>query len=662
MSMLKFILKPILSTCSLLFLTSLLGFAQEKPDSVTYKLELGEVTIEGSQATQKSRIDTRTIQMYEKHDLSDALNLLPGVINVKGAKSDMVYVRGFDQRQVPVYYDGVPIYIPYDGYIDLSMLMASDVSQISISSGTGSLLYGPNALGGAINIVTAAPKQGFSAKLKGGSFTNGKYNGLATVGYATSKYYAKVSFATLDANNYQLSDKYKPTSTLEDGGALENSYKKMSQLSFKVGWTPAKGHEYAISYVKHDGEKGIPPYLGTNGTARFWKFPIYDKQSIYLLSNSKFNTNLSLKTRVYYDKFDNTLVSYDDKTYTKITKKYAFTSIYDDYTVGGIGTLSYIKGKNTALLDAQFKYDNHKEHNVGSPIQHMEDQSAAISLIDTYYLSKLTVHGGLSLNYEKGLKAEYLNAKSEITEHPKNENTVLNGEFSLAYKLSGNSDLKGGLSYKTRFPTMKDRYSLSLGKSIANPDLKAENAMNYTLDYSGQFFEKKLKIDAGVFYSHLKDAILAVYGVDATNAQIYQLQNTGKAEFYGFDASASYAIIKPLIFEAKYAYVKRNNLTSPTVKFTSVPENTIQSALTYWFKNKSYLNLNVESYSDRYSTSAGVKVDGFTLLNFKGSYYVYKNLVSVEAGMNNIFDKNYQVSEGYPQMGRNWFASLVFTL
>ena len=662
MSMLKFTLKSALGTSVLISLTSLLGFSQEKQDSVTYKLELGEVTIEGSQATQKSRIDTKTIQMYEKHDLSDALNLLPGVINVKGSKSDMVYVRGFDQRQVPVYYDGVPIYIPYDGYIDLSMLMASDVSQISISSGTGSLLYGPNALGGAINIVTAAPKQGFSAKLKGGSFTNGKYNGLATVGYATSKYYAKASYATLDAKNYQLSDKYVSTSTLEDGGALENSYKKMSQLSFKIGWTPAAGHEYAISYVKHDGEKGIPPYLGTNGTARFWKFPIYDKQSIYFLSNSKFNSVLSLKSRIYYDKFDNTLESYDDNTYTTQKKKYAFTSIYDDYTAGGIGTLSFVKGMNTALLDAQFKYDNHKEHNVGSPVQHMEDRSAAISLIDTYYLSKLTIHGGLSMNYEKGLKAEYLNASNEITQHPKNENTVLNGEFSLSYKLNDNNDLKGGLSYKTRFPTMKDRYSLSLGKSIANPELKAENAMNYTLDYSGNYFEKKLKFDAGIFYSHLKDAILAVYGVDATNAQIYQLQNTGKAEYYGADASASYAIIKPLIFEAKYAYVKRNNLSSPDVKFTSVPEHSLQSALTYWFKNKSYLNLNVESYSERYSTSAGVKVDGFTLLNFKGSYDVYKNLVSIEAGMNNIFDKNYQVSEGYPQMGRNWFASLVFSL
>ncbi len=662
MSMLKFTLKSALGTSVLISLTSLLGFSQEKQDSVTYKLELGEVTIEGSQATQKSRIDTKTIQMYEKHDLSDALNLLPGVINVKGSKSDMVYVRGFDQRQVPVYYDGVPIYIPYDGYIDLSMLMASDVSQISISSGTGSLLYGPNALGGAINIVTAAPKQGFSAKLKGGSFTNGNYNGLATVGYATSKYYAKASYANLDAKNYQLSDKYVSTSTLEDGGALENSYKKMSQLSFKVGWTPAAGHEYAISYVKHDGEKGIPPYLGTNGTARFWKFPIYDKQSIYFLSNSKFNSALSLKSRIYYDKFDNTLESYDDNTYTTQKKKYAFTSIYDDYTAGGIGTLSFVKGKNTALLDAQFKYDNHKEHNVGSPVQHMEDRSAAISLIDNYYLSKLTIHGGLSMNYEKGLKAEYLNASNEITQHPKNENTVLNGEFSLSYKLNDNNDLKGGLSYKTRFPTMKDRYSLSLGKSIANPELKAENAMNYTLDYSGNYFEKKLKFDAGIFYSHLKDAILAVYGVDATNAQIYQLQNTGKAEYYGADASASYAIIKPLIFEAKYAYVKRNNLSSPDVKFTSVPEHSLQSALTYWFKNKSYLNLNVESYSERYSTSAGVKVDGFTLLNFKGSYDVYKNLVSIEAGMNNIFDKNYQVSEGYPQMGRNWFASLVFSL
>ena len=635
--------------------------AQEKRDSVAMKLQLGEVVIGGSNLSKKEKLDAKTIQMYEKDDLSDALNLLPGVLNVPGAKSDMVYVRGFDQRQVPVFYDGIPIYIPYDGYIDLSMLMTSDVSQITITSGSGSLLYGPNALGGAINIVTATPKAGFSGKVKAGTFTNGKYSGLASLGYAANKYYLKASYALVDRNDYRLSKDYKPLTDMEDGGDLENSYKKTSQLSVRVGFTPAEGHEYALSYVKHDGEKGIPPYLGTNGSARFWQFPIYDKESLYFLSDSKLSGGMSLKTRLYYDKFDNTLESYDNATYTTQTKGYAFTSIYDDYTLGGIGTLSYRKEKNTAIFDVQYKYDNHKEHNVGDPVQQMQDQSAALSLIDNYFLENFTLHGGLSMNYEKGIKAEYLDENDEIAEHPKNENTVLNGEFSVSYHLTESSDLKGGVSYKTRFPTMKDRYSLRFGTSIANPDLKAEDAMNYTLDYSAKLARNKLNVKAGLFYSKLQDAILAVYGVDPDDGQIYQLQNAGKAEYYGGDATLSYTIIKPLIFEANYSCVKRNNLTSPDVKFTGVPEHSFHSALTYWFKNKSYLNLNAESYSDRYSSSDGVKVDGFTLLNFKGSWYVYKKLACVEAGVNNIFDVNYEVTEGYPLMGRNGFASVIFT-
>ena len=659
MYVLKYTLKATVALCLMSSAMTDNLAAQTKRDSVSMQLELGEVVVGGIAISRKEQIKAAKIQMYEKDDLSDALNLLPGVLNVEGAKSDMVYVRGFDQRQVPVYYDGVPIYIPYDGYIDLSMLMTSDISQMTISSGTGSLLYGPNALGGAINIITAKPNPGFATKVKAGTFTNGKYSSMASLGYAADKYYLKASYALVDTKNYRLSDDFEPI-TLEDGGDLENSWKKTAQLSLKAGFTPAEGHEYALSYVKHDGEKGIPSYLGTNGSTRYWQFPIYDKESVYFLSNSKLVSGLSLKTRLYYDKFDNTLESYDDNTFSTQTKGYAFTSIYDDYTLGGIGTLTFIKSRNTAVFDAQYKYDSHKEHNVGDPVQQMEDKSSSLSFIDSYYLDRFSLHGGLSMNHEKGIKAEYLDENDEIAEHPQNDNTVLNGELGVSFELSESSAIKAGVSYKTRFPSMKDRYSLRFGKSIANPDLNAENAMNYTLDYSGSFADKKLKLDAGIFYSSLKDAILEVYGVDPDDAQIYQLQNAGKAEYYGTDLSLAYAIVKPLVFEATYSFVKRNNITSPDVKFTGVPEHSFHSAFTYWFKNKSYLNLNVESYSDRYSTSDGVKVDGFTLLNFKGSYYVYKKMICLEAGMNNMLDKNYEVSEGYPLMGRNGFASLIF--
>lgn len=635
--------------------------AQEKQDSVAHRVELGEVVVGGS-LTKKEQIDASVIRMYEKDDLTKALNLLPGVLGVEGAKSDMVYVRGFDQRQVPVYYDGVPIYIPYDGYIDLGMLMSTDVSQMTITSGTGSMLYGPNALGGAINIVTGRPKTGWSARVKGGTFTNGKYSGLASVGYGAEKYYVKAAYTVIDRNDFRLSGDYEPTSELEDGGDLENSYRKTAQLSLRVGFTPAEGHEYAFSYVKHDGEKGIPPYLGTNGSARYWQFPIYDKESFYFLSDSKFGQSLHLKTRLYYDKFDNTLESYDDNTYSTQTKGYAFTSIYDDYTLGAIGTLSCLMEKNTLSFDVQYKYDDHKEHNVGDPVQQMTDQSLAVSLVDNYYLDRFSFHGGVSMNHEKGLSAEYLDENDELAEYPKNDNTVLNGEFNVLYGLTEASEIRGGLSYKTRFPTMKDRYSQSFGKSWANPELKAENALNYTLDYSGKFAGDQLSFDAGVYYSKLKDAILAVYGVDPEDARIYQLQNTGEAEYYGFDVAMAYRIIESLVLDANYAFVEKNNLTQPGVKFTSVPKHAFRSALTWSFKDDSYLNLNVESYSDRYSTSDGIKVNGFTLLNVKGACGIYKKLVYIEAGMNNILDKDYQVSEGYPLMGRNAFVSLIFTL
>ncbi len=650
--------------CYIIFSTLLLNsklFAQSTVDTISTTVNIGEVVVNGTNMPDNEQIDQEKIKMYEKNSLSDALGLLPSIIQVPGAKTDMVYVRGFDLRQVPVYYDGIPIYIPYDGYIDLGMLTSSDISNITISSGTGSLQYGPNALGGAINIVTARPTQGFNGLVKAGTFDNGGLNLLASLSYAAKKYYLKASYTLIDKNNYRLSNDYVPTSSIEDGGELDNSYKKTGQLSVKVGFTPTNKSEYAISYIKHDGEKGIQPYLGTNGSSRYWKFPIYDKESLYFLTNNKLGNSLNLKTRWFYDTFDNTLESYDDTTYTTQNKKYAFTSIYDDYTLGGIATLSYLQEHNNIVFDAQFKFDNHKEHDVGEPIQEMEDQSASLSLIDNYYMGKFTLHGGISMNYEEGLKAQYLDENDELAEYATNSNTVLNGEFNILYKISNAHEIRAGLAHKTRFPTMKNRYSASLGKSNPNPDLKAEDAMNYTLDYGGKFLDEKAHINISAFYSHLTNAILKVYGVDTDDASIYQLQNTGKAEHIGMEASVDYQIIKPLLFTMDYSYVKKNNLSSPDEKFTDVPENSFRTAFSYKFKNQSYLNVNIESYSDRYSTSDGIKVDGYSLLNCKGKGFIYKNKLSIEAGINNILDKNYEVSEGYPMPGRNAFASAVFT-
>jgi iron complex outermembrane receptor protein len=69
---------------------------------------------------------------------------------------------------------------------------------------------------------------------------------------------------------------------------------------------------------------------------------------------------------------------------------------------------------------------------------------------------------------------------------------------------------------------------------------------------------------------------------------------------------------------------------------------------------------SVEYNSIRYSTSYGTQTGGFMLANVKGSVQVYKFL-SLEGGVNNLFDRNYALAEGFPEPGRNFFVNLVLS-
>lgn len=149
-------------------LISISGFSQTKDslkyrvaDSTTKKVfQLGEVTI----AVRKSdelinRISAANMEKENRMEVSKALQMLPGInLTASGARNEsMVTVRGFDLRAVPVYMDGIPVYVPYDGYVDLARFTTFDLSAIDVSKGFSSVLYGPNSLGGAINLISRKP-------------------------------------------------------------------------------------------------------------------------------------------------------------------------------------------------------------------------------------------------------------------------------------------------------------------------------------------------------------------------------------------------------------------------------------------------------------------------------------------------------------------------
>lgn len=651
----------------------LIGFSQQNNSKTADSLKvsnvfnLGEVIITNHQDKDTlNRITSKTMESQNKMEVSRALNMLPGVsLTASGPRNEsMVSVRGFDLRQVPVYMDGIPVYVPYDGYVDLARFTTFDLAAVDVSKGFSSVLYGPNSLGGAINLVSRKPSKKLEYDGSLGMINENGYRGNVNVGSNLGKFYFQGGFSYLDRNSFRMSSNFIPTAN-ENGGQRDNSYRTDQKISFKVGWTPTEKSEYAIGYINQQGEKGNPVYTGYDTQnslllkPRYWQWPNWDKESFYFISNSAFDDKNSFKTRLYFDRFKNTLDSYDDATYSTQTKPYAFESIYNDYTFGG--NLEYntkIIPKNDLKIAFHFKEDVHRENNLGEPVRHFIDNTILVGIEDIYKISsKFTVIPGVSYNIRKNLEAEDYNSTTKaISDFPDaGASDAFNAQVGFFYQLNQEQKFGATVSQKTRFATIKDRYSYRMGTAIPNPDLKPEKAINYELNYTANLFSK-LTFQTALFYSSLSDAILSVNNVQPGKSQ---MQNFGKADYKGVEAQLNYTILENLSLNLNYTYIERKNITNPNIHFTDVPNTKAMGTLEYNPIKILRLIANAEFNSPRFSTSYGARVPDYTLLNLYASGKISKNF-SLDAGVNNIFDRNYSLVEGYPEEGRNFFVTLRF--
>ena len=108
------------------------------------------------------RVGSAEMERINAGTVADAVRNLPGVsLSRNNRNEEMISLRGFDSRQVPIFVDGVPLYVPYDGYVDLGRFTTFDLAEINVAKAGASLLYGPNTLGGAVNLVTRKPVKPF---------------------------------------------------------------------------------------------------------------------------------------------------------------------------------------------------------------------------------------------------------------------------------------------------------------------------------------------------------------------------------------------------------------------------------------------------------------------------------------------------------------------
>ncbi len=641
----------------------------EKKESGIFTL--GEVVVadEGEKPVDSAdSVGEEEIRQFNTERLSDTLNLLPGVtLSRTGSRYEQtVFVRGLDIKHVPIFIDGIPIYVMYDGYPDLGRFTTFDLSQVVVSKGFASVLYGPNTMGGAINMVSRKPEKSFEMSAGTGYASGEKVNAWANLGANRGNWYFQAGGSYLDLDSYPLSSDFDKTAA-ENGGDRENAYQTDWKTSFKVGFTPEtrKDDEYALCYIHQEGEKGAPPYAGSDSatTIRYWRWPQWDKESYYFTSKTGLGETGYVKTRLYYDKYHTSLFSYDDDTYTTITKKYAFRSWYNDHTTGGSieGGIA-LTDTNTLKSSFHYKEDIHKERNGGEPFRTFEDDIYSLGIEDTAEIgASLIAVTGLSYDTIQAKQAEDFNSKTrEVTDFNMSDTEGVNAQAGLFYILSETGELHATVARKTRLPDMKSRYSYKMGTAIPNPDLDPEKAVNYEIGYNDQVGEK-IQFKTALFCNDVKDYIQFARITDPNDAAklINQSQNLGKVLFYGVEAEAGAKLTRALEAGLSYTFLEWDN-RSNSDKLTNIPSHKFTFFAAYTLFERLTLQSDLEYAAKRYSSSDGVrKTDGFVVVNAKGVFKVTKNMTA-EAGVMNIADEDYAIEEGYPEPGSLVFANLMY--
>lgn len=651
------------------------GNAATAPAAADNVFTLGQITVtaagEGTSPIGYSSLSKEELDDFSRDGLPEALNMVPGVSMTTGSgnrNESQVSLRGFNRFQVPLTMDGIRLYLPADNRIDFDRFLTPDLSEIQISKGYVSVLNGPGGMGGTINLVTRKPVKEFEAEFRDTmSLDNsGRYSGntvYGDVGSRQEKFYAQASFEQRDINHWRLSDDFDAT-IAEDGGNRDRSDKKDWRTNLKAGFTPNSTDEYSLNFVKQAGEKHRLDSITGDVGGRLFDWPKWDVTSVYWLSHTQLNSTTYLDTKLYYNEFINDLLLF---TRSDLVRPQS-TSRYDDNAYGAsieVGTTYFTMQTLKGAL--HYRRDNHTEwdenHITGftEPKQDTKEDIYSIALEDTIHITpQLDLILGISRDKRTTEKAqEYAN--DVLFDQPTADSSVTNYQGALVYRYSDQGKAHVSASHRTRFPTMFERFSSRFGGAISNPGLDPEEALNLEVGIADTFFSK-VYTEVNLFHSKIDDYLQSV-AIRYNNAPYTQFQNVGEATLQGVELVLSAMVTDTLELGGNYTYIDTSldNPGQPDEKITGTPQN----KLFVYGKWQPLEGLSIipsieyadQRQSERADMSSGyVETGDYTLINLKIGYQLTPQWDLSVAGRN-LLDKNYALTEGYPDEGRNFLMT-----
>lgn len=684
-----------------------LALGAEQPVAESNAFTLGQIIVTGHPAegiaVGGSTLNSEAIYAFDRNSLDDAANLIPGVVasNSGGSRNErLLFVRGFDRFQVPLSIDGIRVYLPADNRLDYGRFLTPDIAEIQVAKGYPSVLDGPGALGGAVNLVTRKPTddlevEGRATLSLDRDVDYAGYNVFGLIGTKQDQWYAQASYTRNFQDHWDLPGGYTPVAgSAENGGERDFSRTRDWRVNAKIGFTPNNTDEYSISYTRQEGAKNAPlhvsdpiatPLPAGAPTPRFWTWPYWNIDSVYFLSSTALGAKATLKTRLYRNSFDNLLSSFDNAAQTTQTLGRAFNSYYEDEAYGGSTQVDVdLTPADTLRVAAHYRRDIHVEYQQSfpsgttEPHQANKEDTFSIAVENELALSpRLALTIGASYDWRDLKTAEEYGTpptggSPQIFSYPLANVGDWNAQGQIVYLPGAGSELHASLSSRVRFPTIFERFSTQFGTAASNPGLKPERAT--TAEFGVSHGWGAFQAAGAIFYSDIEDAIVAVRPSNFP-VNTSQRRNLGDGIYYGGELALSARPGSALSFGANYSYIHRRfdidpqqGVTVPVFELADVPTH---KGFVYadWSPTKRlHVVPNVDLASNR--TTLDTFLPGSpagTVRYYRTSGYVQANLrldyelvegVLIGAGARNLFDDDHQLADGFPEPGRSFFASV----
>jgi vitamin B12 transporter len=581
---------------------------------------------------------------------ADALREVPGVsVNRSGGVGGLteVRIRGAEANHTKVFIDGIDVSTPDSGAFDFGGLLAADIERIEVLRGPQSALFGSNALGGVIAIVTKRPTRDgieVGGSLDGG--TDSTFGGSAFLRGRSEMGAVALSLAGRDTGGFDVSG---------DGGGDDGAQNLTLNASADLYATDTLTVGGTFRLVRRDSEYDRFQF-GAPTSAGLVRDADLESETLDMLG-SVYATQQSLGGRIEHGPFltyreadaknrlDGTTDT--DTTATRALARYRATIALD------APTLDSADHSLTVAAEAQREtFVNNDPNLVFDPSQLDEQSRDLYGLIAEYRGAPV-----------EGIDVQ-LSLRHDFNDDFKDETTWSAG---VSYRLpqfvpGGSTRLHASLGTGVQNPTLFEQFGFIPGNFQGNPGLKPEKSLGWDVGVEQGVLDGRAVLGVTYFNQTLDDEIITLFpGPDFIGTPVNQ---NGRSRREGIEVTGTVVPVEPLSLSLSYTWL--NARDPDDQQEVRRPRHTLGfDATLSMLDDRARLTLDgrfvagnddFDFRSPSFGTSR-VSLDDYTVVNLTASYAV-TDAVEVFGGARNLLDTSYEEQQGYATEGITGFLGL----